>query len=264
MVVELAATRDANDAKIHVSPDRVFVSYAGADRAIAERVRVSRPRVPKCGGTRRMGWGDNWIETLQRNLTECTAYVILVGASGARRWVKAELLIATRRHFENDLPVFPLLLHGVPPDNLPPFLSTIQAASLPEIVEFSSASWPSAWCEFRAARRMHNRSSTTASVRSRASRPSARTRPGSSSAAQSETLDALRRLGPGLDGIYRRWLQIEGPSRAWASRPWCGRGWCPRSDVAGSRRGRSNSSLARGAAAASRRRSDREPRGQPE
>ena len=29
---------------------------------------------------------------------------------------------------------------------------------------------------------------------------------------QSETLDALRRLGPGLDGIYRRWLQIEGPS----------------------------------------------------
>jgi hypothetical protein len=29
---------------------------------------------------------------------------------------------------------------------------------------------------------------------------------------QSETLDALRRLGCGLDGVYRRWLQVEGPS----------------------------------------------------
>ena len=72
--------------------------------------------------------------------------MILVGAGGARRWVKAELLIATRRHFENDLPVFRLLLHGVPPDNLPPFLSIFQAERLPRIWrDFDFGGSPTAW-----------------------------------------------------------------------------------------------------------------------
>jgi len=57
-------------------------------------------------GSRRHRLGDNWIETLQTTLAEWTPYMILVGASRVRRWVEAELHIATRRRFENDLPVF--------------------------------------------------------------------------------------------------------------------------------------------------------------
>jgi hypothetical protein len=80
-------------------------------RAPIDPSRHASPRV--CGRRRqrvvRSRWhrlgGDNWIET-QNTLTECTAYVILVGASGVRRSVKPELHIATRGHLENDLPVF--------------------------------------------------------------------------------------------------------------------------------------------------------------
>jgi hypothetical protein len=92
----------------HASTPGVLLSYAGADRAVAARIveglRGAGANVwwDRDG----IGWGDNWIETLQNTLTECTAYVILIGASGVRRWVKAERHIATRRRFENDLPVF--------------------------------------------------------------------------------------------------------------------------------------------------------------
>jgi hypothetical protein len=211
----LAARQDDRASEPHASTVGIFLSYAGADRASAAQIvqglRAAGAAVWWDGDG--IGWGDNWIETLQRTLTECSAYVILVGAGGVRRWVKAELHIATRRHFENDLPILPVLLHGVPPDSLPPFLSIFQAERLPEGLECLdfgaladrltaiSGSADDArppihddTCPFPGLEAFHEAEARFFFGR------------------HSETLDALRRLGPGLDGIYRRWLQIEGPS----------------------------------------------------
>jgi formylglycine-generating enzyme required for sulfatase activity len=215
MAAELAARRDLRSAEVEAATPGVFLSYAGADRAVAARVvaglRAAGAHVwwDRDG----IGWSDNWIEKLQNTLTECAAYVILVGAGGVRRWVKAELHIATRRHFENDLPVFPILLHGVPPDSLPPFLSIFQAANLPEDL---------ARCDFAELADRLKAVPAAAEDARPAIDDGTCPFPGLEAfreddarfffGRQSETLDALRRLGPGLDGIYRRWLQIEGPS----------------------------------------------------
>ncbi|MGH6897200.1 MAG: toll/interleukin-1 receptor domain-containing protein [Geminicoccaceae bacterium] len=215
MHVELPTTEEPSRIDSHASTPGVFLSYAGADRAVAARIvqgiRAAGANVwwDQDG----IGWGDNWIETLQRTITGCSAYVILVGSSGVRRWVKAELHIATRRHFENDLPVFPILLHGVPPDSLPPFLSIFQAERLPE--DLAGFDFAELADRLKAAPDAANDA-----------RPAVDDGvcpfPGLEAfredearfffGRQSETLDALRRLGPGHDGIYRRWLQIEGPS----------------------------------------------------
>ena len=159
-----------------------------------------------------IGWGDNWIERLQSTLTECAAYVILVGVSGVRRWVKAELHIATRRHFEKDLPVFPILLHGVPSDSLPPFLSIFQAESLPEDLErFDFAELAERLKAIPDTADDTRPAIDEASVHFRASKRSARTKPGSSSGARSRR---SMRSGAWARSrwVYRRWLQIEGPS----------------------------------------------------
>ncbi len=191
----------------------IFLSYAGADREVAARVvhglRSAGANVwwDQDG----IGWGDNWLEKLQDTLTACSGYLILVGSHGVRRWVKAELTVAIKRHFEEDLPIFSLLLAGVMPENLPPFLSIFQSQSLPEDLDqvdyktFTEAlklvsgadrsiSFGEDVCPFPGLEAFSEDDAPFFFGR------------------QSETLDALRRLGFGLDGVYRRWLQVEGPS----------------------------------------------------
>lgn len=192
-----------------------LLSYAGVDRAVATRVVQGL----RAAGAARIwwdqdgiGWGDNWIDKLHEALSACSAYVILVGAGGVRRLVKAELDLATRRHFENDLPVFPLLLHGVTPDDLPPFLSVLQAQRLPEDLErfdFTElAARLAAIPEVEQEARSEVEGTCPFPGLEAFREDEARFFFGR----QSETVEALRQLGPGLDGIYRRWLQIEGPS----------------------------------------------------
>ena len=110
----------------------VFSSFAGADRETAATVvqRLGAEGVT-VWWDQRLDWGGNWIEEIERALTGATAYVIVVGTSGIRRWVKPELQVALRRHIEDDLPIFPLLLPGTTPEQLPPFLATAQARALP-------------------------------------------------------------------------------------------------------------------------------------
>ncbi len=112
----------------------IFLSYAGLDRKIATQVALGLKGagVEVWWDQEGIGWGDNWIEKLEDALTKCGGYVILVGSSGVRRWVKFELSLAIKRHIEQDLPIFPLLLPGIMPDSLPSFLATFQAESLPE------------------------------------------------------------------------------------------------------------------------------------
>jgi formylglycine-generating enzyme required for sulfatase activity len=120
--------------------------------------------------------------------------------------------VALRRHFEQGLPIFPVLLPGVDPDALPPFLSLFQAERLAG--DLSDVDYASL------AERLD--------AKTGAGDAPARLTPGTcpfpgleafqrDDAAyffgrQVETLRALRLFGPGEDGIYRRWLQVDGPS----------------------------------------------------
>ncbi len=75
--------------------------------------------------------GDEWLVRLQSVLEGCGAFVVLVGRDGVRRWVGAEAQVALNRHFgphddARRLPIFPILLDGIPPETLPPLLRLFQ------------------------------------------------------------------------------------------------------------------------------------------
>ena len=76
--------------------------------------------------------GDRWITRLEEALKGCTAFVVLIGRDGVRRWVGAEVQVALIRHLSphddtQRLPIFPVLLEDTKPEALPPFLSLFQA-----------------------------------------------------------------------------------------------------------------------------------------
>jgi hypothetical protein len=194
----------------------IFLSYAGLDREIATQVALGLKGagVEVWWDREGIGWGDNWIQKLEDALTQCGGYVILVGSSGVRRWVKFELSLAIKRHIEQELPIFPLLLSGVTPDSLPPFLATLQAEPLPAKlsdidygglaqrlshkvpgqVPLVTPAIPSDVCPFPGLEAFGEDEAQFFFGR------------------QKETLDAVSCLGLGLDGVYRRWLQVEGTS----------------------------------------------------
>jgi len=77
--------------------------------------------------------GDRWLERLQEVLQACSAFVVLAGRDGVRRWVGAEVQVALVRHLsvgreEDRLPIFPILLEEARPEALPPFLALFQAS----------------------------------------------------------------------------------------------------------------------------------------
>jgi hypothetical protein len=76
--------------------------------------------------------GQGWVSALEEALKQCTAFVVLIGRDGVRRWVGAEVHYALIRHHSphddaQRLPIFPILLEDIKPDVLPPFLSLFQA-----------------------------------------------------------------------------------------------------------------------------------------
>lgn len=194
----------------------IFLSYAGLDREIATQVALGLKGagVEVWWDREGIGWGDNWIQTLEAALTECGGYVILVGSAGVRRWVKFELSLAIKRHIEQELPIFPLLLPGVTPDSLPPFLATLQAEPLPK--QLSDIDYGSL------AQRLFRRGSDQPAITAPVVPSDVCPFPGLEAfgedetqfffGRQKETLDAVSCLGLGLDGVYRRWLQVEGTS----------------------------------------------------
>lgn len=75
--------------------------------------------------------GDNWLERLQTALQACSAFVLLAGREGIRRWVGAEVQYALIRHLSphdepERLPIFPVLLPEGDAKQLPAFLLPIQ------------------------------------------------------------------------------------------------------------------------------------------
>lgn len=191
----------------------LFLSYSGTDREIAAQLAagLNNIGIEIWWDRNEIGWGDNWIAKLEDALSRCESYVVLVGPSGIRKWVKAELYLAIKRHFEHDLPIFPLLLPGVTPTMLPGFLAIFQAAPLPDDlnkVDFGVL----------ANRLSKGRCGAQTAIVTNDVCPF----PGLEAFGEDdarfffgrhkEAVDAIRRLGIGLDGVYHRWLHIEGAS----------------------------------------------------
>jgi formylglycine-generating enzyme required for sulfatase activity len=193
------------------TPRSAFLSFTSLDREAARTVArgLKAAGVDVWWDEGGIGWGDDWQGEIEQALSRCGNYVILLGQGGVRRWVKPELGIALKRYVDDGLPILPLLLHGVTAESMPPFLSLFQARSLPPDLgaydfkglarELAATAQPSAplaegLCPFPGLLPFEEEAAPFFLGR------------------QADTLAVLQRLGPGLDGVHRRWLQVEGPS----------------------------------------------------
>lgn len=111
----------------------VFLSYSRTDRqaAIALRMELEKAGIDVFHDEKSNHIGDNWMHLLQDTLQNCSAFLLLVGRDGVRRWAGAELQVALNRHFSarddlQRLPIFTLLLPDADGEHLPPLLSLFQ------------------------------------------------------------------------------------------------------------------------------------------
>ncbi len=111
----------------------VFLSYSRNDLDAANRLRdvlaVAQLTVFKDDAS--LHAGDRWLTKLQEAVGGCSAFVVLVGRDGVRRWIGAEVEVALIRHLQphddkDRLPIFPILLGDATPESLPPFLALFQ------------------------------------------------------------------------------------------------------------------------------------------
>ena len=116
--------------------NQVFLSYSHNDRqaAVALRAALEGAGLPVFHDEQAIRTGDQWMTRLQDALQGCSAFAVLVGRDGVRRWVGAEVQVALNRHLGSHdeaerLPIFPILLEGTSPETLPPLLGLFQAAS---------------------------------------------------------------------------------------------------------------------------------------
>ncbi|MER2546412.1 MAG: SUMF1/EgtB/PvdO family nonheme iron enzyme [Candidatus Accumulibacter phosphatis] len=114
--------------------ERVFLSYSRADQtvAIALRTALEQAGLSVFKDDDSLRTGDRWLERLQEALHGCSAFVVLIGREGVRRWVGAEVQVALIRHLApakdaERLPLFPIFLEDARPETLPPFLVLFQA-----------------------------------------------------------------------------------------------------------------------------------------
>lgn len=113
----------------------VFLSYSRTDlaAAVALRSALEQAGLSVFRDEDAIRVGDRWVTRLQEALQGCSAFLLLVGRDGVRRWVGAEVQVALIRHLSPQdeaqrLPIFPVLLEGAQPEDLPPFLALFQTA----------------------------------------------------------------------------------------------------------------------------------------
>ncbi len=115
----------------------VFLSYSRTDPQVKLAAESLRSALEQAGlavfkDDHAIQPGDQWVSRLEKALSQCGAYVALVGTQGIWRWVGAEVQVALNRHlspYDNAqrLPLFPILLGDTTPEVLPPFLALFQA-----------------------------------------------------------------------------------------------------------------------------------------
>lgn len=208
--------------------NQVFLSYSRSDQEAAAALRAALQQtgldVFKDDASIRVG--DRWMNKLEVALQRCSAFVLLVGRDGVRRWVGAETQVALVRHLsphddQERLPIFPILLEDARPEDLPPFIALFQTdrwlpaealpAGLAEAIQARAIRFgiPPTFegCPFLGLNAFSQNDSRLFFGR------------------RKETLDALACLGDqgqadpeqvrgGNTGNYHRWLQIEGNSGA--------------------------------------------------
>src|SRR5512144_3217294 len=111
----------------------VFLSYSRSDGEAAINLRG---QLQRCGlsvfkDDERIRAGELWLDRLQEAVGGCSAFVVLVGRDGGRRWIGAETQVALDRYFAphddaERLPIFPILLEGTVAETLPLFLRLFQ------------------------------------------------------------------------------------------------------------------------------------------
>lgn len=189
----------------------VFLSFTSLDREAARAVvaGLREAGIDVWWDEGGIGWGDDWQSKIEQALSRCGAYLILLGRGGVRRWVKPELGVAFKRNVDDGLPILPLLLDGVSPESMPPFLSLRQARPLP--ADLSLFDFTALAAELRAVSEP-----TVVPLLQGSPFPGLLSfdedRKDFFLGRQSDTLALLARLGRGLDGVQRRWIQVEGPS----------------------------------------------------
>ncbi len=113
--------------------EQIFLSYSRYDREAAIFIRSA---LEQAGFTvfqdeNAIRIGDDWMQRLQNALQGCSAFIVLIGQDGVRRWVGKEVEVALIRNISPQkesqrLPIFPVLLPGANPQSLPPFLGLLQ------------------------------------------------------------------------------------------------------------------------------------------
>ncbi|MEZ5452439.1 MAG: SUMF1/EgtB/PvdO family nonheme iron enzyme [Thiothrix sp.] len=206
--------------------EQIFLSYSRNNRAEAIALR---DELVKAGFTvfrdeDSIYVGDNWMQRLQDTLLHCSAFVLLYGRDGVRRWVGAEVQYALSRHLSphddaQRLPIFPILLPDGDLNSLPPFLSLFQiqrwqlgealpkrlAQAIRDKKDMQDDFTPFDGCPYLGLSAFQKEDAKLFFGR------------------RKETLEALKYLGTQreanpdnipVDGQYCRWLQIEGNSGA--------------------------------------------------
>jgi hypothetical protein len=114
------------------TPTRIFISYAHADEATARSVVMAlRNAGLRVWWDEQLAHGQQWQVALEKELSRCEAFLVLIGHQGVSGWVRAEVGAALNRHYDRTnegsrLPIVPVLLPQARPEAIPPFLSQFQ------------------------------------------------------------------------------------------------------------------------------------------
>lgn len=116
--------------------EQIFLSYSRHDReaAIGLRHALEQAGLAVFRDEDAIRVGDNWMQRLQDALQGCSAFIVLIGRDGVRRWVGIEVQVALARNISphddsQRLPIFPMLLPDGNPQAIPPFLGLFQMQS---------------------------------------------------------------------------------------------------------------------------------------
>lgn len=112
---------------------QVFLSYSHRNKEAAVLIRnqLEKNRLKVFHDEKSIRSGDQWMTEIESALSQCSAFIVLIGEDGIRRWVGAEVQVALNRNLSphddsQRLHIFPIILPSGKLQSLPPFLSLFQ------------------------------------------------------------------------------------------------------------------------------------------